>query len=1084
MITFKSMLAWIAAILVAALMVPVESVMAGLVKRCMGNLNGSLSTCDNPMGHSINPPRASAAPGSHEAPSPPAGSWKVVNLSFSAGKLRFAPAVTGKGRIVTMAGFATASVPGEPSLPFCMDEVVLPEEAIPATVRLEVTEGQPRTLPGRHRIAVVPPPPGPNGPLPDQSRGDSFRVSVSRDNHWYPSEAVSLASVTARQGNRGSLEYVARVVYHPVQYNPATGELRLLSRAQVQIHYAVSETRLAGQEGARASYVIITTNAIRDGSDELANFVRHKTWLGHSVRIVTEDDYEPLTGPYPNGRAEKIRQWLIKNWRQLGIEYVLLVGNPEPDDPMYSDDVTGDVPMKQVWHALPGKTNPSETVVWWGDATDAYYADLTGNWDSDGDGFYGESPWLKPEQIIRSPLPQGISLKGFSMRCFGSFSLASPQTVTFNLGQWPMARLYVDSVLVMNHWPVTPRKSDTQKKVSLGAGLHTVKVEYAQHTGHGHLVLKLNGTDMTGFKVFYYASLDLSGKEVATSDDQTMRYNWETSDHASLSPNGIGVDLDAEVSVGRIPVFDDNYAGLDAILRRTIDYESAPPAPWRSKALLAMVPLTDTTPAYDIGEALKRGLPPDLSIFRLYDDDYGLTDPPDLTPISPANFISAWNQGFGLVTWVTHGHWRYAAGLVDVKYHLSSLSDQYPPITFQASCGTGSVYLPDCYPLCAADINDPTPDEPGHSDGRLGLAYSLLRSNAVATVAATEVASLRQGAFTPDPFLTYNQHLAYAYTMRVGASGDSLGEAFGNTRYTPFGITGVDYYEIYHNLLIFNLYGDPSLKLLANPPANRYASFEPIENQEVFAGRPLKFKVSATDPEGDMLTYAAQNMPPGAVFNPATRIFSWTTNLSQVGKWYPTFTVADSGNPALPDTKTVVIEVLEPEFYCDFSHGGPTGDPDWVEVKGDWSVKDGKYFQSAPGTKSLALVDGALLPPAPSGTISALVRLDGTEGNNRSASLVFGYQQTSGPSWRHVTLKPTRVVIGTNTGTAVSKHATVKTGVWHQLQVRAAPDGGVHVTLDNTKTFYYKFPAAVDGLFGVSAAPTGGSFDNFVMTSD
>lgn len=50
-------------------------------------------------------------------------------------------------------------------------------------------------------------------------------------------------------------------------------------------------------------YIIITTNHIRDNAAELPNFIAHKTDMGFSVKVVTEDDFGSLTGPYPNGRT-------------------------------------------------------------------------------------------------------------------------------------------------------------------------------------------------------------------------------------------------------------------------------------------------------------------------------------------------------------------------------------------------------------------------------------------------------------------------------------------------------------------------------------------------------------------------------------------------------------------------------------------------------------------------------------------------------------------------------------------------------------------------------------------------------------
>ena len=92
------------------------------------------------------------------------------------------------------------------------------------------------------------------------------------------------------------------------------------------------------------------------------------------VRHVVETGFI-FKGQAPNGTAEKIRQWLKDNYIGYGIEYVLLIGDPNP--------ATGDVPMKMCW--------PRYSLVSYRESpTDAFYADLTGNWDLDGDGNFGE----------------------------------------------------------------------------------------------------------------------------------------------------------------------------------------------------------------------------------------------------------------------------------------------------------------------------------------------------------------------------------------------------------------------------------------------------------------------------------------------------------------------------------------------------------------------------------------------------------------------------------------------------------------------------------------------------------------------
>jgi hypothetical protein len=94
------------------------------------------------------------------------------------------------------------------------------------------------------------------------------------------------------------------------------------------------------------------------------------------VLVVTESDYGGLTGQAPNHTAEKIRQWLINHYIAYGIEYVLLIGDPHP-----YESGEGDVPMKRCVISYGSTYYPP---------TDGFYADLTGNWDLDGDGNYGE----------------------------------------------------------------------------------------------------------------------------------------------------------------------------------------------------------------------------------------------------------------------------------------------------------------------------------------------------------------------------------------------------------------------------------------------------------------------------------------------------------------------------------------------------------------------------------------------------------------------------------------------------------------------------------------------------------------------
>jgi len=81
----------------------------------------------------------------------------------------------------------------------------------------------------------------------------------------------------------------------------------------------------------------------------------------------------------------------------------------------------------------------------------------------------------------------------------------------------------------------------------------------------------------------------------------------------------------------------------------------------------------------------------------------------------------------------------------------------------------------------------------------------------------------------------------------------------------------------------------------------------PIGNKIVDEGVSLVFNISATDPDGDPLTYSASNLPPGASFNAGTRTFSWTPTYQQAGT-YPNvhFAVTDG---SLSDSEDITITV-------------------------------------------------------------------------------------------------------------------------------------------------------------------------------
>jgi hypothetical protein len=299
-----------------------------------------------------------------------------------------------------MADFPTAAVPGRPLLPHRVYNIAVPPDIDWASLRLTVAAVQKQKLPGVYNIKICPPDTAWNGtewlsssPVPDDLQvGAEVRIiGVSQLRKW---------------------KFV-RVEFSPFQPVPETGELALINKADILLSYARTgeqpsamslldsvmddvardmflnfgqaqewyTTEPSGgdlSQALPADYIIITTEAVRTNSTKLAAFVAHKEDMGYTVSVVTETTWGAVTGQTPNNKAEKIREWLKTNYLSLGIKYVLLIGNPSP-----YESGEGDVPQKMCW---PRRGSGSDE-----DApTDYFYADLTGNWDLDGDTYYGE----------------------------------------------------------------------------------------------------------------------------------------------------------------------------------------------------------------------------------------------------------------------------------------------------------------------------------------------------------------------------------------------------------------------------------------------------------------------------------------------------------------------------------------------------------------------------------------------------------------------------------------------------------------------------------------------------------------------
>jgi hypothetical protein len=533
-------------------------------------------------------------------------------------------------------------------------------------------------------------------------------------------------------------------------------------------------------------YVIITTNDILANSDRLEGFIRLKERFGYSVLVVTETEFNGLTGPPPNGRAEKIRQWLINNYVSLGIDYVLLIGNPDPDNPINASDSVGDIPMKMCWpriHEHSYRDYP----------TDHFYADLTGNWNLDGDAFYGESLAFDTLQLIPSPLTGGDT---FSIRWTGKLDPEHSETYSFRTNTDDGVRLWIDGDLIIDDWSTGPPRTNDASK-ALTAGLHDIKMEYYEYNWDAYAKLYWRSPSQTddewqiipkerlyhdgsgGLEAEYYENIDFTGGPV-TQIDETINFEWATGDNG---PGGVNFTHD--VIVGRIP--ENDYAQLDEILQKMIDYETivgVEDLSWREKILLPTHPSDEVTYGWELHEKIVNDIaaPEGFTYYRIYSPgvDSPPTPPPscEKTPCTEQNVEDEWKNGYGMVTWFTHG-WETGAVNVFSTWRCTNLDDTKPSFTFQASCSNA-------YP-----------------ETKTNLAYSLLKHGAVSTVGATRMSQYGVG-YTPPSAWGVNQDFAYYYTKNIIDDEDPAGDALFQTKAGK---------SIWENLMAYNLYGDPACSM-------------------------------------------------------------------------------------------------------------------------------------------------------------------------------------------------------------------------------------------------------------------------------
>ena len=197
---------------------------------------------------------------------------------------------------------------------------------------------------------------------------------------------------------------IAKIKFTPIIYYPKLDEIKIYKKLTIELNYEAEinissellsdnvgrevasqliynypsiknlyESQITNSINNTYNYVIITTEYLEKSLQFFKNWKEH---IGYSVKIVNLNWINQNYSGFDT--QERIRNFLIDNYASWGIEFVLIVGSHNT------------IPMR---YCIKSSTNEDAI------PTDYYYADLTGNWDADGDRIFGEQYEDDPDFI-------------------------------------------------------------------------------------------------------------------------------------------------------------------------------------------------------------------------------------------------------------------------------------------------------------------------------------------------------------------------------------------------------------------------------------------------------------------------------------------------------------------------------------------------------------------------------------------------------------------------------------------------------------------------------------------------------------
>jgi len=319
----------------------------------------------------------------------------------------------GDYQVLGMNNTLLTALPGQPVLPYRQVNLMLPPGE--SAFGINIIFSDEITLPGKYNLY-------PQQEIRPVSSGISGKFikdkAVYKRDASMPSDPKGQLITAFLNGHSFAL-----TTFTPVRYNPVTGKVSYYKTARVVIatvpglkaakaleNLSLKNTealKLADNKAMEQEYtgmkrattttnydmLIITTPTFAGSFTSLqANYLKE----GISSLVVTRDS---ITGTMPGmDTPEKIRNFIIQEYQTHGIEYVLLGGDDEL------------IPHRGFYCYVTSGSGYTDQNI----PADLYYSALDGNWNSDGDAFWGEpgeDDLLPDVAVARMPFSNASELQ-------------------------------------------------------------------------------------------------------------------------------------------------------------------------------------------------------------------------------------------------------------------------------------------------------------------------------------------------------------------------------------------------------------------------------------------------------------------------------------------------------------------------------------------------------------------------------------------------------------------------------------------------------------------------------------------------